>query len=191
FFSGSGDAVPSVLYREVDGQWVVLVDKWLYRVRDGRLQEVGSLPIETTIWMTNYSIGIGAQDLIKLGAYWYVADTIGNRILQLDEQLNIVRELPLPYPSKISRFEDDRLEIISLQGISIVSDQLALIHTSAAVAEHVNEEQLIEREIGGSDIHPSAYYAAPDSGVVWYYDSSGYLNRYEPESSKLNRQFVG
>ncbi|MDB5055539.1 MAG: hypothetical protein JWM44_3589 [Bacilli bacterium] len=191
FFSGSGDASPSVLYRKVGTSWYVLIETKLYVFQDKKLNEVGTLPIKTTIQITNYSIGLGAQDFTKLADDWFVADTVGNRILKLDQKLNIVKELPLPSPSAIHITETEQLVVVSLKGETLLSQQLDILHTTEIKYAKVPTNQIEAREISGYDIKPNSFYEDKTTQILWYFDWPGYLRLYVPKTKELRSYYVG
>jgi hypothetical protein len=190
FYSGSGDANVSSLYRKIGNEWYILVDSQLYLFEKDEIVLLGIVPTQTMTWMVNYSINFGAEDFTKLKDNWYFADTIGNRLIKLDEKLNLIKELALPAPSAIQSLNNGKLEITSLQGKTEVNSELTVLKTSKPKPNIIPDKQMVTTDISGYDIQPSSYYVDPVTKLTWYYRSP-YLNLYQTKTNELSSLYVG
>jgi hypothetical protein len=191
FFSGSGDGNQSALYRKIGTEWYILIDNLLYVYKNDNIVLVGTLPIKTTIWITNYSINLGAQDFTKSNGYWYIADTVGNRILKLDQKLKIINELALPSPSSIQIVDKDQLEAISLKGKSKLNQQLELLNSTDVTNKKIPDKQIVSRELSNYDVNPASYYVDQATKLTWYFQWPGYLNLYRSDIKEQRSYYVG
>lgn len=185
---GSGDGSTSLLYRKLDEEWYVLHGIDLYQFDNGELNRIGSVPAETTFWITNYIFWTGPLDFTRSGEFWYVADTVGNRIVKLDDELQPLAEFPMETPTRIQATGNRQMEAVGLQGRFLLDEELKWIKSEQPAFLGIAEELLAYREVSTADIR--SYYEDNKNKLVWYYESE-HVVQYRPETGQFRALYVG
>ncbi|TXK86007.1 hypothetical protein [Paenibacillus sp. N3.4] len=184
-YSGSGDASNNRTVRQVGEEWYVLTGDRMERWEaSGGLKDMGKLPVKQHCSISNYMVCQSAADFISKDGYWYVADTFGNRILKLSKKWEITEESPIPMPWKVGTNEKGEIEGYGLQGITLFTNELEKLSTTAALPQSVSK--LPKEEVA---VYPESLYEDP-IGVQWLYESSR-LYVYDPLKMNLLTHHVG
>ncbi|MDF2715418.1 MAG: hypothetical protein K0R28_2343 [Paenibacillus sp.] len=185
-FTGCGDYWSPPTIRDIDGQWVVLMQDTLYRLQDGALAELGRLPVKPadTVYFGKGGHTYTAQDFAKIGSHWFIADTFGSRIIKLDEQFQIVSEYPLPYPKSIEVRDTDRLRVVSMKGIAVLDADLRVQSESGQKFEF---EETVELEWFASE---DSSFADAKTGLTWFY-FAGYVVQHDPKLRQYRLIYTG
>ena len=172
-------------YRKFDDRWFVLIDRHFYEFKDGVLEKLGEAPVSTAITIGEGFEGYGAADFVRAGDAWIVADTSASRVIKLNDRMEIVAELAVPYPYRLT-LEEDRLRIAALSGVTIADSDLNVLETApqpfASVADvpQTEWEYFREHEI----------YEDTETGLTWYV-LHGRLYQYREAERKLRSFAVG
>ncbi|MEW9698566.1 hypothetical protein [Paenibacillus sp. SI8] len=185
-YMGSGDFTQRRVIRQTGGDWYVLTDEKLERwdLAMG-LKEVGHWPVKSHCSTSNYVICDTASDFMRVGSYWYVADTFNNRILQLNDAFEIVRQSAFILPTALVPSEDGQLlRVEGLEGIAQYNQELEQLSKMPAVLAAVGK--LPKEELA---VWPEGVYEDPN-GLQWVYKSNR-LYVYDADKQTCITHFIG
>lgn len=183
-WTGCGDFEQRIVVRQAGDDWFVLADRTLYALDGDSLEAVAEWPVNTrsTVFYEKGGSTDSARDFAKIGDFWYVADTYGHRVLQLDGEHRVRNEMALPFPTALKE-EDGGLAVTSLRGITRLTHDLAVVEEAPMPADSFAgwTEGLLEAD----RIHTDE-----ESGWTWV-ASPGWLNRFNGETGQWERRFIG
>jgi len=168
-------------YRTFGDRWYVAVDRQFYEYADNELRKLGELPITVNAMIGEGFSGYGAEDFLKVGDDWYVADTQGSRVLKLNARLEIVEELSVPYPYAIEAREDELA--IYAAASTIVTDRCLKALREAPLPY----ASIADRPLQQTPFHPDSVYRDKETGLTWYY-WQGRVHQLR-QSKELHRSF--
>lgn len=185
-FTGCGDYWSPPTIRDIDGQWVVLMQDTLYRLEDGTLVESGRLPVELadSVYFGKGGLTYTAQDFAQISGSLFVADTFGSRIVKLDEQFQIVAEYPLPFPKSIEVRDMDQLRVASMKGTTVMDTSLRVLSESG---QKFDFEETVELEWFGL---ADTTYTDAKTGLAWFY-FAGYVVQHDPKLRQYRTIYTG
>jgi hypothetical protein len=183
-----GDLGRVIQWRSIDGVWHIISDKGFYLVKDKQLVKLGELPITTASTIGEGVNQYTALDFIKLGKSWFVADTYGNRVLSLDEALQIEYEYPLPMPSKVRVGQDGSIEVDCLAGITVLTEQLVYVQNKPLPTTKLQSLALDET---GLLFPKTSHYIDPQSKLHWVYNYSGEILLFDEVNKRYRNLYVG
>lgn len=185
-FIGCGDSSSEVIHREFEDEWYVINQDAFYKLKEEKLELIGTLPISTDFRFIfeKYAETVTAKDFMKMKDKWVIADTYGHRIIILDDQLKLLHEYPLSYPYRLYE-EEGELYVESIQGKSRFSADLKLLEAQRIELQPL--EEIVEKEIS---IRSSTIYKDEETGLTWYYDRR-LLHVYDPVEEVYRSTFAG
>jgi hypothetical protein len=181
---GGGDYSPNLVHRKIGQSEFILVDRDLYEYKHGQLTKLGVWDIKVHHMVSNGFGSIAAQDFTREGDYWYVADTIGNRILKLDRKFNVTLEYPLPAPTSIT-LKQNRLVVENLKGNTLLTPDLHYVSEQSKAASEVSADSLTS-----INVDKASYYIDPVHKTIWLYRGT-HLYLYQPQTRRLQSYFLG
>lgn len=185
---GCGDLGRVIQWRSIDGVWHILSDKSFYLVKEKQLVKLGELPISTASTISEGFSQYTALDFIKLGTSWLVADTYGNRVLRLDEALQIEYEYPLPMPSEVRVGEDGFIEVVSLAGIAVLTEELSYVQNKPLPTAKLQLSALDET---GFWFPKTSHYIDPQLKLHWLYNYSGEILLFDEVNKRYGTLYIG
>ncbi|MEX2416605.1 MAG: hypothetical protein WD424_10705 [Paenibacillaceae bacterium] len=172
--------------RSIEGTWHMLIGDNFYQVKDGKLSLLGQFPITTAFTHGEGNNGYTALDYTRIGTDWYVADTYGDRVIKLDDKLEVIAEYPLSTPSHIVIIDKDKLQVKSLQGITTLDLNLSWIDEAEDIPVKVKSAEPSEQ------LFPKiSHYIDKKLGTHWVYTGQGKLITYNPASKQYKTIFIG
>ncbi|MFC5451663.1 hypothetical protein [Paenibacillus aestuarii] len=183
---GSGDLTNRHIIRQADAQWYVLtadqLESW-----DAALgfKTVGKLPVKVHCSTSNYAVCTSARDFVKIGDFWYVADTYADRIIKLDDSLAVVDQAEMEMPSRLSYdAKTKRLSAEGLSGTAEYTEDLKRVTMKPVLPTaigHVPKDELM--------LWPEGYYEDPN-GLHWAFQTNR-LYGYDPLKQTMVSYFTG
>lgn len=177
----SGDYGRSNTFRKVGSDWFVISDRVLATYKDGKMTEIGALPLTISIEVSEGFGGHGARDFARVDGGWVVADTEASRVLKLNEELEIVAELAVPMPYGLS-VDGNRLRIASLAHAWVTDMELRQLSKEPQPFVPFGGAKLTEHKFS-----PQEWYEDRETGLIWY-TFNGLLYQVD-ESRKQYRSF--
>lgn len=190
----TGDYGPNDLYRKIDGIWYFLRDQQLYRYKDDQLEKLGEIPATMSYsFSIEGTMGFGPQDIQRTKEGWVVADTFGNRVILLNENLQLEKEIKIELPAKIEVLSDGRYRVEGLQGYTLLDQSFNLVKEEKK--PFVGIMELPDYELRTVQLRPEQLYIDQDKGLEWYYMNEGggskYLHIYRKKDQTIKSFLVG
>jgi hypothetical protein len=166
----SGDYNANPLFRKFGNAWFwVIGDQFYTYDKVEKYKLIGTLPVQTSATIGQGAVGVGPKDFLLFGDNWIVLDTLGNRVLKLDKALHIINELMLPGPFQLKISSSKQFEVESLRGVTLLDEQLQVIHSNPLPFRQVLNKDLKERALLQYDLNPEAIIIDTATGWIWYY----------------------
>lgn len=179
-----GDYGWSKTFRKFGSRWFVIADRKLAEYTDGKIVEIGELPITVSVEVGEAAGGRGAQDFIRLDKGWIVADTEASRVIKLNDKLELEAEIGVPMPYRLTR-EGDRIRIDSIAQRWMTDVALQSLERASRPFEPVARMKLAEH-----DFRPQEWYRDPDTGLIWYV-FNGVLYQVDEKRKQYRSSYVG
>lgn len=182
---GGGDHLSDYrVPRDETGTWWGLRDDVLLRYAGGRAEEVGRLPVTlrrggTLEGLVGYTVGA----LVRRGGAWYVADTFGDRVLKLDEELRVVAERAMPGPFAVEVLDDGTVRVDGLSGRVRLDPELRPLTDEPAPWRDAPAAATLE-------VRPGSFLEDPVTGLRWLYHDA-YLYAHDRAAGRWRRGYVG
>ncbi|MFS1512299.1 hypothetical protein VQL36_07695 [Chengkuizengella sp. SCS-71B] len=185
-FSGCGDLSREIIRKNISNQWYVIGSKKLYRLQGEQLEEIVELPISNSfIVLFEAAVHVStSKDFTKIGDYWIIADTFGNRVIKLNENFNIVSQYQLNLPKKINVNNDGSLQIESIDGYTLLDENLNFLSKNSKKFQTIEEGKLKER-----NIELDHYYHDVENNMIWILDYD--LFQHKPGTQQFKKIYVG
>ncbi|MFD0673290.1 hypothetical protein [Cohnella sp. GCM10027633] len=180
-----GDYGSSKTFRLIESQWYVLVDRVLMTYKDGVISKIGELPIAISVEVGEGFGGHGALDFARVNGGWLVADTEASRVIKLNDELDIVAELAVPMPNKLT-VEGERLRIGSIGRVGLTDLSLKSVEYRSQPYEPLGDARLVEQ----ASYWPEERYEDPDTGLLWYV-FNGFLHQLDVARKQYRSFFIG
>lgn len=195
---GSGDSVTSTTLYNDKGDWFVLQSERLSRYTPQnepgqKLVPLGYPAIETNCTTTNYASCVTVDSFLRIGGYWYFPDTYGNRVLKLDEKLQLVSEAPALRPTQLRVVEKNRLSVGTLSGQMTYDLELGLFGQAKATLQPVKAvtgPAGQQPQAVASEIPAVSYYQDKTTGLEWY-AVNGRLYQYRQADGQFRSFLIG
>lgn len=195
---GSGDSVTSTTLYTDKGEWFALQAKRLSRYTPQnepgqKLVPLGYPPIETHCTTTDYVSCVTVDSFLRIGGYWYFPDTYGNRVLKLDEKLQLVSEAPALMPSQLRVVDKNRLSVETLSGQLAYDLELARLGQTKVSLQPVKAVTGPAEEppqAVASKIPAASYYQDKTTGLEWY-AVNGRLYQYRQADGRFRSFLIG
>ncbi|MBP1989220.1 hypothetical protein [Paenibacillus eucommiae] len=139
---GSEDLASRNKLRKFGEAWYILTVDRLEQWDKAGFKELGQLPVSAHTSTGNDVKITAAQDYILQDGFWYVADTFGNRILKLNEKLDIVGETYVTVPSGIMDLGRGEIEVKGLHGTMRFTSELKLKTSLQAEAVPIQQSPM-------------------------------------------------
>ncbi|MFD2114677.1 hypothetical protein ACFSTH_02980 [Paenibacillus yanchengensis] len=169
--------------RRLDKEWYVLYEQQLYQYNNDTLEEVTRLPITILSTIGEAVGGYGAKDYLKHKEHWYIADTEGNRVIQLNEQWKVLATLETNKPSKLTKYKD-QLKITGLTTETIVDWNLNV--------QSSQQQSYTTAKLNG-ELHGfkhGEWWEDKEQGRIWYY-IQGYLHQFNTNTQQHREIYIG
>lgn len=181
-----GDYGHSKTFRLVGSVWYVLVDRALAAYQDGKLEEIGELPVTISVEVGEGFGGHGALDFAPVDGGWIVADTEASRVVKLNDRLETVATIDVPMPYGIAASGDgSRVKIDSLAGQWTTDANLKRVDTKPRPFEPSGGKKLESHSFS-----PQEWYEDPDTGLIWY-TFNGWLYQVDPLRKQQRSLYLG
>ncbi|WP_168122524.1 hypothetical protein [Paenibacillus sp. HB172176] len=176
----------SETYRLIDSVWYMLIDNHLLSFKDHSIHELGVVPVTITVSVSEGFGGNGARDFLRADdGGWIIADTEGNRVMELNEKLELVAEQAVPTPSKLM-LAGERIQVDSLGSVITLDSDLKVVGTEEQA--YYSTVKLAKQAYDW--FRPQQYFEDGASGLSWYY-LFGYVYQYNGETNQLRSFYIG
>ncbi|GBG09315.1 hypothetical protein PAT3040_03959 [Paenibacillus agaridevorans] len=171
-------------YRKIGGSWYVLLDRHFLKYEAGVLTELGEMPVSVSISISEGFGGNTARDFIRQDEAWIVADTEGSRILKLNDELEIVDEVAVSTPYKLTA-SNGGLYVDSLgRTLRVNEDWTEVTETPSSFSSTTNVEKASLR------LRLGDYQEDSETGLTWYY-VDGRIYQHHIDNQTYRSFFVG
>ncbi|NBI30426.1 hypothetical protein [Chengkuizengella marina] len=186
FKDESGDIISDLTIKNISNEWHIIRDNILYKLQGEKLNKIGELPISKSYFVLYGSAVViyTANDFTKIENYWIIADTYGNRIIKLNKKLEIISQYALNLPEKISVNDDGSIQIESIEGYTLLDDNLNFLSQNSKNFQTF-EEGLLENR----NIETDLYYHDLENDMIWIYDYG--LFQHKPGTQQFRNLYIG
>ncbi|NDI34309.1 hypothetical protein [Chengkuizengella sediminis] len=184
--SGCGDLSIELITKKISNQWYVIGEKKLYKLQGEKIEEIVELPISNSFFVLFQAAAFisTAKDFTRIGDYWIIADTFGNRVIKLNENFNIVSQYELNFPEKISVNDDGSMHIESIEGSTLLDNHLNFISRNLKKFQTFEEVPFVKR-----NIETNRYYHDLDNDMIWIVENG--LYQYKPGTEQYRKFYIG
>ncbi|WP_214629230.1 hypothetical protein [Paenibacillus agaridevorans] len=127
------------------------------------LTEIGEMPVFVSISISEGFGGNTGRDFIRQEEAWIVADTEGSRVLKLNDELEIVDEVAVSTPYKLTA-SNGGLYVDSLgRTLRVNEDWTEVSETPSSFSSTTNVEKASLR------LRLGDYQEDSETGLTWYY----------------------